>query len=147
MGVPCSLVWKPTREPGPDYLSDCIGGKGQCFGSLPNFWPAFKQTLSATCFTAKSLPLPAGLPHWSGGWRRETGMDKPTLVPTTKRTASQFPWQRCAQSPFRNYFQRRHEKIRVLWVLCHGSLLKLPLTTAKRGDRFCQKCSVKLTSR
>ena len=38
MGDLCSsFVGKPTKEPGPDYLSGCIGEKSQCFGCLPNF--------------------------------------------------------------------------------------------------------------
>lgn len=71
MGDLCSFVGKPTKEPGPDYLSGCIGGKSQCFGCLPNFWPAFKQMLSATCFIAKSLPLHS----WTSSleWRLEEG--------------------------------------------------------------------------
>ena len=50
----CSTAQEGTWTGLPKWLCQ---GKGQCFGCLPHFLPAFKQMESATCFIAKSSPL------------------------------------------------------------------------------------------
>lgn len=60
-------------------------------------------------------------------------MDKPTLVPTTKRTASQFPRHRCAYLYLETIFKEDMRKSEFCGFSAMD-LLKLPLTTAKRGE-------------
>lgn len=113
--------------------------KGQCFGCLSNFSPAFQQTESATFFITKSSPVNSLTSSREPRAEESSRMDKQTLVPAIINVTSSFPRHKCAWSPFNwNYFQRRHGRIIVLRVLCLGSHLKFPQTTERTGDRFYQ---------
>ena len=60
-------------------------GKGQSFGGLPHFLPAFQQRESATFLIAMRLPLNSLTWDFGVGVREERlGMEKQTPVPTTE---------------------------------------------------------------
>lgn len=63
------------------------------------------------------------------------GMEKQTPVPTTEKVTSQFPWHKCAGSPFRvpgTVSKEDMKRILVLRVLCLGSHTS-PLLKPQRG--------------